>query len=97
MRSTNFDLAPPVKLVDGLVAVPIDIQHIDAKMIFDGATKDGIGDATLEFITGPKNGNPIFDLRQEITAAWLDGMELPITKIAHHDFGGGDDYRITGS
>jgi len=26
MTKTNFDLAPPTKLVDGLLAVPIDID-----------------------------------------------------------------------
>lgn len=28
---TNFDLAPSGKTVDGLAAVPIDIQHITAR------------------------------------------------------------------
>ena len=73
---TNFDLAPPGKTVDGLAAVPIDIQHINASLIFDGATSSGTGDATIDFIVGPGGGRPIFDLRQTITAAWLDGAPL---------------------
>src|SRR5215217_3741826 len=77
MHSTNFDLAPPVRTVDGLVAAPIDIQRITASLTFDGATASGSGDATLEFILGPQDGNPIFDLRQTITAAWLDDASLP--------------------
>jgi hypothetical protein len=89
MPSTNFDLAPPAKTVDGLLAVPIDIQQITAHLTFDGATGSGSGDATLEFTMGPQNGNPIFDLRQTITAAWLDGAPLPVAQLAHHDFGGG--------
>lgn len=60
MRHTNFHLSLPVKPVDGLVAVPIDIQHITAKLTFDGAVESGNGDAPLEFIMGPQNGNPIF-------------------------------------
>ena len=24
-----------------------------------------------------------------LTAAWLDGMPLPVSKLAHHNFGGG--------
>lgn len=80
--------------MDGLVAVPVDIQQITASLIFDGATTSGQGDATLEFITGPQNGNPIFDLRQTITAAWLDGAPLPVAKLAHHDFGGGADAQL---
>lgn len=89
ITSNNLHLAPPAKTVDGLIAVPIDIQHIDARLTFDGATGSGSGDATLEFTMGPQNGNPIFDLRQTITVAWLDGVPLPVTKLAHHDFGGG--------
>ena len=89
MHSTNFDLAPPVRTVDGLVAAPIDIQRITASLTFDGATASGSGDATLEFILGPQDGNPIFDLRQTITAAWLDGASLPVAQLAHHDFSGG--------
>jgi hypothetical protein len=87
--ATNFHLAPPVKTVDGLIAVPIDIQTINAVLIFDGATSTGSGDATINFITGSQNGNPIFDLRQTITAAWLDGVSIPVSKLSHHDFGGG--------
>lgn len=87
--STNFDLAPPGKTVDGLPAVPIDIQHISASLIFDGATSSATGDATLDFIVGPGGGCPIFDLRQTITAVWLDGAPLSVADVALHDFGGG--------
>jgi hypothetical protein len=94
MADTNFDLAPPSKTVDGLKAVPIDIQKITATLTFDGATSSGDGDATLEFTTGGVSGNPIFDLRQTITSAWLDGVALPAAKLAHHDFGGGADAKL---
>jgi len=99
MRTTNHHLAPPAKTVDGLLAVPIDIQRVSARLTFDGATSTGVGDATLEFIMGPQDGNPIFDLRQTITSAWLDGTPLPVSKLAHHDFGGGAnaDLRIVES
>ena len=85
---TNFHLAPPSKLVDGLIAVPIDIQTITASLTFDGASQSGSGDATLTFIIGPQAGSAIFDLRQTITAAWLDGTPIALTKSLH-DFGGG--------
>ncbi len=91
---TNFDLAPPSKTVDGLHAVPIDIQHIGASLAFDGASSSGAGDATLDFIAGPEDGCPIFDLRQTVTAAWLDGASLPVAQVAHHDFGGGVDAQL---
>jgi len=92
--STNFDLGPPAKTVDGLVAVPIDIQTVTASIVFDGATSSGLGDATLNFIMEPQNGNPIFDLRQTITVAWLDGVSLPVAKFAQHDFGGGPNAQL---
>lgn len=94
MHTTNFDLAPPLKTVDGLVAVPIDIQQITARLTFDGASGAGSGDATLDFTMGPQNGNPIFDLRQTITAAWLDGTPLPVGQVAQHDFGGGPQAQL---
>ncbi|BFU95578.1 MAG: hypothetical protein NTNFB02_23000 [Nitrospira sp.] len=86
---TNFDLAPRGKMIDGLAAVPIDIQHITASLTFDGATTSGTGDTTIDFIVGPGGGCPIFDLRQTITAVWLDGGSLAVADVALHDFGGG--------
>lgn len=84
MSATNFDLAPPAKIVDGLMAVPIDVRRITASLTFDGATQTAAGDATLEFVVGPQAGNPIFDLRQTITAAWLDGVAVPVARLGHH-------------
>lgn len=93
--STHFDLAPPVVTVDGLLAVPIDIQTIQAGLLFDGNTSSGTGDATIEFIVGPTAGNPIFDLRQtNLTAAWLDGVPIAVGDIALHDFGGGANAQL---
>src|SRR5689334_22506165 len=86
---SNFQLAPPAKTVDGLFAVPIDIRTINASMIFDGATSAATVDATINFDIGSQNGNPIFDIRQTIQNAWLDGVSFPVAKLAQHDFGGG--------
>ena len=86
---TNFHLAPPPRTVDGLLAVPIDIQSIDAAIVFNAATSSATADATITFIVGPTAGNPIFDLRQTITAAWLDGAVFPASQLAHHSFGAG--------
>ena len=96
---TNFDLAPAGKIVDGLTAVPIDIQHITASLIFDGATSSGTGDATIDFIVGPGGGCPIFDLRQTITAVWLDNAPVAVADAAFHDLGGGagSELRIVNS
>lgn len=87
--STNFDLAPPSRTVDGLLAVPIDIQSINAVFTFDGAAQTATADATIAYTVGPTAGNPIFDLRQNITQAWVDGAVFPVAQLAHHDFGVG--------
>jgi len=92
--ATNFDLAPPPAIVDGLQAVPIDIQSISARLTFDGATSSGTADVSLEFVTGPVDGHPVFDLRQTITAAWLDGASVAPAKLAEHDFGGGTNAQL---
>jgi hypothetical protein len=75
--------------VDGLLAVPIDIQRVTAELVFDRATLSGTGDATVEFTMGAQAGRPIFDLRQTIASAWLGGAPLAVAALAHHDFGGG--------
>ncbi|MCL4800839.1 MAG: hypothetical protein KJ025_14700 [Burkholderiales bacterium] len=87
--ATNFHLAPPPKTVDGLAAVPIDIQSVEALFVFDGAASAASADATITYTVGPAAGNPIFDLRQDITAAWLDGAPFPAAQLAHHGFGAG--------
>lgn len=85
--STNFHLAPPSKTVDGLLSVPIDIESINAVFTFNGAAQTAVADATITYTVGPTAGNPIFDLRQNITAAWVDGVVFPVAQLAHHDFG----------
>ena len=94
--TANFHLAPPPKTVDGLAAVPIDIQTIDAVFIFDGAALAATADATITYTMGPTAGNPIFDLRQDIASAWLDGTPFPSAQLAHHTFGTGSftDLRV---
>jgi hypothetical protein len=87
--SENFHLASPAKTVDGLLAVPIDIESIVAVFTFDGSTETASADATITYTVGPTAGNPIFDLRQVITKAWLDSGLFPIVQLAHHNFGAG--------
>jgi len=85
----NLHLAPPVKTIDGLVAVPIDIQNLYAHVIFDMVAQRASVEATLEFLMGVEDGNPIFDLRQNIKEAWINNEPIDIEKLRHHDFGGG--------
>jgi hypothetical protein len=84
---TNFHIAPPARIVDGLLAVPVDIQSIEASFTFDGGTQTASADATITYIVGPTAGNPIFDLRQTIMQAWVDGVMVHVAQIAHHAFG----------
>ena len=86
--NTNFHLAPPPKTVDSLMAVPIDVESIEAIITFNGAAETASADATITYTVGPTTGNPILDLRQNITQAWLDGVLFPLAQLAHHNFGG---------
>lgn len=81
--------APPPTPVGGLLAVPIDITALSARIAIDAATGTATGSATVAFTAGAVSGNPVLDLRQTVTAVALDGAALPVTSFAHHDLGGG--------
>lgn len=87
--ATNLHLAPPPVTTGGLLAVPIDIATIDARLTLDAATATGSGTATLTFTCGPADGCPVFDLRQTITGLQLDGASVPATAAQLRDLGGG--------
>ncbi len=89
VAASDLALAPPITTVDGLRAVPIDIQHVEARVVFDLATRKAQAEATLRFITGAEAGNPVFDLRQAIEEATLDDQAIAPARLRHHDFGGG--------
>jgi hypothetical protein len=67
---TNFHLAPPAKTVDGLLAVPIDIDAIDAVVTFDGAAQTGAASATITYTVGPTAGKGL-DHRQSVKNATI--------------------------
>lgn len=92
--SNNLKLAPSAALVDGILAVPIDIQQIDVHVKFDMAVHRAKVEATMEFLMGDTDGNPIFDLRQNIDQAWLNEKPIDISKLRHHDFGGGPNSEL---
>jgi hypothetical protein len=79
----NLHLAPPVKIVDDLVAVPIDIQQLDTHVVFDMATRRAHVEAIMRFVSGIKDGNPIFDLRQDIIQAHLNDEMFPVEKLQY--------------
>jgi hypothetical protein len=92
--SHNFELAPEPKNIDGLSAVPIDIQQLDAHVIFDLHVHKAKVEATIDFVVGPDEGNPFFDLRQDIDSAYINDEQIPINKLRHHDFKGGDNSEL---
>ena len=81
--------APPPKRLGSAksLAVPINIGRVSAKLVFDARSHRATGDATLDFHHGIDHGYPIFDLRQPITAAWLDGAPLAPAAMPLHRFG----------
>jgi hypothetical protein len=82
--------APPALDVDGLHAVPIDVQRLDARVVIDAAARTASADAVLDFVLGPgPGGHAIFDLRQTILRARLNGVDIPVDALAAHDLGGG--------
>jgi hypothetical protein len=91
---SGFALAPPAVAVDGLLGVPIGVQQLTATLTFDAAARSATADATLDFVVGPTSGNGIFDLRQTVTAAQLDGVDLTPADVAHHDLGGGPGSKL---
>ena len=46
MVNPNLAYAPQPKMVDGMLAVPMDIQTITATLTFDAGTSSASGDAT---------------------------------------------------
>ena len=78
---------PPVELGGGQVAVPIDVQSLDAILHFDCETRTATAEATLRFRTGEVDGRPVFDLRQAIGGVGLDGRAVESPQV---DLGGGE-------
>ncbi|HET6582222.1 MAG TPA: hypothetical protein VFG69_02220 [Nannocystaceae bacterium] len=82
--------SPPTAIVEGYTLVPVDMLELAATLRFDAATQAATGAAELTFAVGPEGGFPIFDLRQEITAIELDGVEMSPDLAPH--FVGGEDF-----
>jgi hypothetical protein len=89
MPASDFHLAPAPTVVDGLLAVPIDVHHLQAVATLDGAASRAQADVTMTYAVGPTAGNPLFDLRQTIEQAWLDGAPIAPGLLAAHDVGAG--------
>lgn len=86
--------APPVTPKNGLTAVPIDIQDLDATVTIDAVTETAAATAAMTFRLGPDGGHPVFDLRQTILTADLDGEPVDPALLAEHTFFGGPDAQM---
>lgn len=87
--SGALEYAPPVTMVDGLVAGPIDILELDASVEFHPRARTACAEATLRFQLGPEGGMPLLDLRQELGEVWLDGQPLAPEAFELHGLGQG--------
>lgn len=92
--SEDLALGPEPVMVEGGLAVPIDVVDLSARFTLDVAGETTTVDAQLTFRVGDRAGRPVFDLRQEPDAGDLDGVELGGAEqgwLATVDLGGGAD------
>lgn len=84
-----FVHAPAGLEVGGLFAVPIHIRQLRARVVLDTRARLGYADALLAYQVGPQSGSPLFDLRQPIHRAWLDGRRVSPTRLRAREVGEG--------
>src|ERR1700678_121422 len=84
---------PPVQL-QGHLAVPVDVQRLTASVRFDAASQVAEVSASVELTVDGPTGYPVFDLRQQIEEASLDGRALPPDALGYVDMGAGHDARM---
>jgi len=77
-----FPNAPDPVLIAGSLSVPIDIESVSAVVVCDTAAAAATVQATMEFRTSDA-GRPLFDLRQSIDSAELDGTAISVSDLAH--------------
>ena len=87
-------LPPPPVQLDGRLAVPVDIHQVTASVRFDVASQTAEVSATVELTIDGPTGCPVFDLRQDIDAAALDGRPLPPEALGYADMGAGNEARM---
>lgn len=86
--------APDPILVGGVTAVPISIQSVTAVVQCDCVIATATATATIVFSVGLHPGRPIFDLRQTIISARLDGVAIATSDLSHHIFNGDSAARM---
>jgi hypothetical protein len=89
MDAVNFDSAPRPTRLGGCRIVPIHIADLRAAVTIDGQRCQAIVDATMTYVVGPADGNPFFDLRQNVDRCWIDGIDVDPAVIAARGVGSG--------
>lgn len=84
-----FVHAPAPLVVDGLLTVPIHIRKLRGRVALDVQTRRGYVDALMIYEVGPSSGCALFDLRQSIDQAWLDGRSIPTGRLRAREVGEG--------
>jgi hypothetical protein len=74
MPPTGFRLAPTT--VDGLFAVPFDVEQVQAVVTLDGGGPNRSGQCDQDVHGGPDGQQPALRLRQTIGQAWVDGTPI---------------------
>ena len=75
-RKTAIGLELHRRLPAQIFAVPIDVLAVNATLLFDLSTSSARATATMRFRMGARQGHPMFDLRQNIEDAALDGSAI---------------------
>jgi hypothetical protein len=84
----NDSPPPPVQLGDRRV-VPVDVERVEARVVFDVAARLAQVEATVELGLEGYDGFPALDLRQPLDSLRLDGQTLPGEAFSQTDLGGG--------
>lgn len=86
MDSVSLPTPAPVA---GRVAVPVDVQRIEARVTFDVGSHSAVVEATVDFAMEDRDGCPALDLRQTVDSLRLDGVVMPGDAFPPLDLGGG--------
>jgi hypothetical protein len=86
MTAINAEAAPRLTRL-GCLLVPIHIADLHAVVTLDAETSQAVVDATMTYVVGPADGNPFFDLRQNVDRCWIDGVAMDPAAIAGHHIG----------
>lgn len=77
-------------ITDNPLAIPIDVASLSAAVTFDPSTRVARATSRMRFNLGPTGGWPVFDLRQPILSAELDGLAVAPSDLTRHTFGVSD-------